>query len=90
MIPWSVRFRAGELALTEIREYGATSTQVCRRLGAILDSVQQVVNPDRRAAVEHQRTLLLVSIDRSFADPETRDRARQSDRQGIGGRQVSD
>jgi uncharacterized membrane protein len=77
-----------ELALTEIREYGATSTQVCRRLGAILDSVQDVVTPDRRAAIDHQRALLLVSIDRSFADPEARARARQSDRQGIGGRQV--
>jgi hypothetical protein len=47
------------------------------------------VTPDRRSAIERQRALLLVSIDRSFADPEVRDRARQSDRQGIG-RQVSD
>ena len=78
-----------ELALTEIREYGATSTQVCRRLGAILDSLQEVVTPDRRSAIDDQRALLSVSIDRSFADPEARDRARQSDRQGIGGRQVS-
>jgi hypothetical protein len=59
------------------------------RLGAILNSLQEVVTQDRQSAIAHQRALLLVSIDRSFADPEARDRARQSDRQGIGGRQVS-
>jgi uncharacterized membrane protein len=75
------------LALTEIREYGATSPQVCRRLHALLDSLGSTVPPHREAAVAQQRSLLDVSIDRSFADPQARALARQSDRQGIGGRQ---
>jgi len=75
------------LALTEIREYGATSPQVCRRLHALLDSLESTVPPHREAAVAQQRSLLDVSIDRSFADPQARALARQSDRQGIGGRQ---
>jgi len=49
--------------------------------------LESTVPPHREAAVAQQRSLLDVSIDRSFADPHARALARQSDRQGIGGRQ---
>ncbi len=40
------------LGITEIREYGATSIQVVRRLRALLEELGELVLPDNRAAVE--------------------------------------
>ena len=42
------------LALTEIREYGSTSTQVTRRLRALLEDLAVRVRPEHRAAVAEQ------------------------------------
>ena len=39
-----------ELAVTEIRDYGATSTQVCRRLRALLDALPQPPRPQPTCA----------------------------------------
>jgi uncharacterized membrane protein len=78
-----------ELGLTEIRQYGATSTQVCRRLAALLDALAESASPERQAAVERQRTLLADIVDQSFSEPAARERARQPDRQGIGGRRTA-
>jgi uncharacterized membrane protein len=75
-----------DLALTEIREYGATSTQVCRRLGALLDTLAETVPADRLASVGQHQAWLAASIERSFDDDDARARAGRSDRQGIGGR----
>ena len=36
-----------QLAVTEIREYGATSTQVCRRLPALLEALLRSGWPPR-------------------------------------------
>jgi uncharacterized membrane protein len=75
-----------ELGLTEIRQYGATSPQVCRRLAALLDALSESAPPERQAAIDRQRALLADSVDESFLEPAARERARQPDRQGIGGR----
>jgi uncharacterized membrane protein len=77
-----------ELGLTEIRQYGATSVQVCRRLAALLDALAESASPDRLAAVDRQRTLLRDSVDQSFPEQVDRTRAGQPDRQGIGGRRT--
>ena len=42
------------LALTEIREYGVTATQVTRRTRALLDRLEARVRPEHRAAVADQ------------------------------------
>ena len=42
------------LALTEIREYGATATQVTRRTRALLEQLEARVRPEHRAAVLQQ------------------------------------
>jgi uncharacterized membrane protein len=75
-----------QLAVTEIREYGAASTQVCRRLRALLDGLLDTVPPDRRPAVLDELRRLDSSVETAFADRARRSLARCSDRQGIGGR----
>ena len=39
------------LGLTEIREFGATSVQVMRRLRALLEELLATVRPEHRAAI---------------------------------------
>ncbi|MBA2549844.1 MAG: DUF2254 domain-containing protein [Nocardioidaceae bacterium] len=46
------------VAFDEIRQAGAGSPQVSRRLRAALDDLLSMAPPDRRAALEHQLTLL--------------------------------
>ena len=75
-----------ELAVTEIRDYGATSTQVCRRLRALLDALLTTVPPDRQSAVRNELRRLDAAVEAAFPDPVARSRASGSDRQGIGGR----
>jgi len=74
-----------ELAVTEIRDYGATSTQVCRRLRALLDGLLATVPPDRQSAVRDELCRLDAAVEAAFPDPAARSRASGSDRQGIGG-----
>ena len=73
------------LALTEIREYGATSTQTTRRLGALLDCLAKRVRPEHRAAVAEQSVKLEAALEASVPDPLARAFARVPDAQGIGG-----
>lgn len=72
------------LAVSEIRLYGATSMQVARRLRAMLDNLMAVVPAYRRAPLEAQLRLLDRAVERSFADPEDRARAGIGDYQGVG------
>jgi uncharacterized membrane protein len=72
------------LACDEIRMYGATSTQVMRRMRAMFHDLIDAVPPDRRPALERQMALLDRSIERSFPDGEDRLEARKEDRQGLG------
>jgi len=74
-----------DLAVTEIRLYGASSPQVCRRLRALLVDLEQTVLPQNRGAVAEQLALLDRSVDASFTDPDLRRLALREDRQGIGG-----
>jgi uncharacterized membrane protein len=73
------------VSLTEIRQYGATSTQVARRLRALLNDLLHDVPPSRRPVLEQERELLDETIDESYADPAERAVARIADRHGLGG-----
>jgi uncharacterized membrane protein len=74
------------LGVTEIREYGATSIQVMRRLRAMLEELHDEVRPEHRAAVEEELTRLQATVTRTFANSADLDRANTADPQGIGGR----
>ncbi|MDQ0578875.1 DUF2254 domain-containing protein [Streptomyces rishiriensis] len=75
-----------ELAVTEIREYGATSVQVCRRLRALLEGLLAGLPDECAPAVHAQLRLLDDAVEREFADDLRRAEARTADSQGIGGR----
>ncbi|WP_371494408.1 DUF2254 domain-containing protein [Kitasatospora sp. NBC_00374] len=74
-----------DLAVTEIREYGATSLQVCRRLRALLDHLLTTLPDEHLSAVRAELELLDATVDREFTDPARRAGARTPDPQGIGG-----
>jgi uncharacterized membrane protein len=74
-----------DLGVTEIRQYGAHSVQVTRRLRALLEELRSGVLPERRAAVDAELCRLEASVAASFADSDDRSLAGESDRQGIGG-----
>jgi uncharacterized membrane protein len=74
-----------ELAVTEIRQYGATSLQICRRLRAVLLDLESEVLPVNRPAVLRQLLLLDRTVDDAFPAEDDRRQARVADRQGIGG-----
>jgi uncharacterized membrane protein len=73
------------LALTEIREYGTTATQVTRRLRALLDQLATRVRPEHLPAVDEQIAELEAALERLVPDPRARAFASQPDPQGIGG-----
>jgi uncharacterized membrane protein len=75
-----------DLALTEIRWYGARTPQVTRRLAALLDGLEPSVAPARRGAIRRHRMLLEEHLASVYADPVERAFARTPDRLGIGGR----
>jgi uncharacterized membrane protein len=73
-----------DIGVTEIRQYGATSPQICRRLRAMLEDLRAGVPPARRAVVQDQLDALDRATDAAFSDPSERALARMSDRQGLG------
>jgi len=73
------------LAVTEIREYGGSSTQVCRRLRSMLEGLIDVVESACRPVVEAELRRLDRTIDAHFSDEKDRAFARLPDRQGMGG-----
>lgn len=77
------------LGTTEIREYGANTIQVMRRLRAMLYELHEEVRPEHRAAVEDELARLDATVARSFGDSVDLDRASIPDAQGIGGRESS-
>jgi uncharacterized membrane protein len=77
------------LATTEIREYGAGSVQVTRRLRALLEELHAKVLPGYRAAVEDELARLDAGVVLHFADSPDLDRACTADRQGLGGASAS-
>lgn len=74
------------LGTTEIREYGAHSIQVMRRMRALLEELHDEVRPEHRAAVEEELARLDATVAHTFGDSVDFDRASTADAQGIGGR----
>ena len=73
------------LGLTEIREFGATSVQIMRRLRALLEELLETVRPEHRAPVEEELRRLDATVADGWRDSVDLDRASEADRQGIGG-----
>jgi uncharacterized membrane protein len=74
-----------QLAVTEIREYGARSTQICRRLRVLLEGLLDTLSAEHLPAGRTELGLLDEAVEREFTDPVRRAMARTGDRQGIGG-----
>jgi uncharacterized membrane protein len=74
-----------ELAVTEIRQFGATSIQVPRRLRAMLEDLVAALPAERRPSLEAELRRLQRSSQRAFSDPEDRAQAERGDSQGLGG-----
>jgi uncharacterized membrane protein len=72
------------LGVTEIRQYGASSIQVVRRLRAMLEDLRGSVLPEHRPAIDEELRRLDASVDRAFRGTEDLEGARAADRQGIG------
>jgi uncharacterized membrane protein len=72
-----------ELALDEIRAFGAGQYQVVRRLRALLDALIADVPERRQPALLRQRSLLDDAVAAAFP-PSQRADALVADRQGIG------
>jgi uncharacterized membrane protein len=73
------------LAVTEIREYGAQSIQVTRRLRAMLEDLRASVRPEHRAAVDSEIVKLNATVATGFAGSVDEAQAQARDVQGIGG-----
>ncbi len=73
-----------QLAMTEILDYGGGSTQVCRRLSALLTSLLDVVDRADRGDVEAQLSRLDAEVEAHFP-PTARAFVREPDGQGLGG-----
>jgi uncharacterized membrane protein len=74
-----------DLGVTEIRQYGAGSVQVARRLRAVLEELRSLVPAQHRAAVDAELGKLKAEVATSFPAEGDRSLAGTSDRQGIGG-----
>ncbi|MEU7297960.1 DUF2254 domain-containing protein [Streptomyces exfoliatus] len=74
-----------QLAVCEIRDYGSSSVQICRRLHAMLDGLLEALSAQQHPSVRTQMDLLRESVEREFPDPARRSIAEQADHQGIGG-----
>jgi uncharacterized membrane protein len=73
------------LAFDEIRQYGATSVQVMRRLrSALFDLAEAVPVHERRLAVQRYIEHLNLVVERDIADVQDQQMAMQEDRQGLG------
>jgi uncharacterized membrane protein len=72
------------LAVDEIRQYGASSLQVARRLKALLSDLIDVAPEERRRALHEELRLLARAVERAFPDVEDRGRASVADQQGLG------
>lgn len=73
------------LSFDEIRQYGATSIQVLRRLrSALVDLAASLASAERAVIVRHYLAQLDLGIDHSTLNAQDRFKARQEDRQGLG------
>jgi uncharacterized membrane protein len=74
-----------DLALTEIRWYGADAPQVARRMMALLDGLTESLLPEHHAALLRQRRALEASLARIYHDPQELAFVGTADGIGIGG-----
>jgi uncharacterized membrane protein len=74
------------LGVTEIREYGASSIPVVRRMRAMLQQLQGEVRPENRRAVAEELARLDDTVASAFGQSVDLDRARIADVEGLGGR----
>ena len=72
------------LGVTEIREYGATSIQVVRRLRAMLEELRDSVPPECHAAVERELSRLDATVAAHWSGSVDLDLAGAAGPQGIG------
>jgi len=73
------------LAFDEIRQYGASSVQVIRRLrSALVGLADSVTEIERKAVVERYLQHLNLMVEHSMLDAEDQVMALQEDRQGLG------
>lgn len=75
-----------QLAVSEIRDYGATSVQVCRRLRALFEALLDSLPPAHHPAVRTEMDRLSEAVERAFPDAARRAVAQTADSQGVGGR----
>ena len=73
------------LAVTEIRQFGATSIQIARRLRAMLEDLIATLPAERAEPLRQELKVLKKSAERFFQEPEDRALADESDAQGMGG-----
>ena len=73
------------LGVTEIREYGATSIQVVRRLRGLLLELGAAVPAENRIAVDDELRRLDATVHESFGGGADLDLALTADAQGLGG-----
>ena len=73
------------LAVTEIRQFGGNSTQVVRRMRAMLENLIPLLPPYRSSVLRQELDLLKSTINRGFRVPEDKKRADSPDFQGLGG-----
>ena len=74
-----------DLAVTEIRQYGADSIQVARRLKAMLDNLIELLPETRAPLLRLELSLLEATSKRMFVDLYDQSLAETGDLQGIGG-----
>ena len=74
-----------QLAVSEIRLYGAANFQVSRRLRAMLDNLLESLPENRRPALRTELDLLDRTLAKLHDLPEDLALARQADLQGLGG-----
>ena len=73
------------LAVTEIRQFGASSTQVARRMRAMLEDLIPLLSAARAIVLEQELELLKSTIDHQFRLPHDKLLADLPDSQGLGG-----
>jgi uncharacterized membrane protein len=74
-----------QLAVSEMRLYGAANFQVSRRLRAMILNLQESLPESRRPALRRELDLLDRTLDKCHDFPEDLELARQADLQGLGG-----
>jgi uncharacterized membrane protein len=73
------------LTVSEIRQYGANSIQIMRRLRGMLEYLIATLPASRAHCLQEQMDLLRASVEKTFFDPRDRMEAEIGDLQGLGG-----